>query len=81
MPSRTRADWRAQYTPLEPLTERELQMLKLLAQGLSNQEISERSNVALSTTKWHLRNVFSKLEVTTRTAAIVKARERLARNL
>ncbi|RKH50512.1 LuxR family transcriptional regulator [Corallococcus sp. AB049A] len=67
--------------PLEPLTERELQMLKLLAQGLSNQEISERSNVALSTTKWHLRNVFAKLDVTTRTAAIVKARERLARNL
>ncbi|QRO02654.1 AAA family ATPase [Archangium violaceum] len=67
--------------PLEPLTERELQMLKLLAQGLSNQEISERSNVALSTTKWHLRNVFAKLEVTTRTAAIVKAQERLHRNL
>ncbi|WP_426753830.1 LuxR C-terminal-related transcriptional regulator [Myxococcus sp. Y35] len=67
--------------PLEPLTERELQMLKLLAQGLSNQEISERSNVALSTTKWHLRNVFAKLEVTTRTAAIVKAQERLQRNL
>ncbi|WP_223759172.1 LuxR C-terminal-related transcriptional regulator [Myxococcus sp. RHSTA-1-4] len=67
--------------PLEPLTERELQMLKLLAQGLSNQEISERSNVALSTTKWHLRNVFAKLEVTTRTAAIVKAQERLQRYL
>ncbi|WP_244238880.1 LuxR C-terminal-related transcriptional regulator [Corallococcus carmarthensis] len=67
--------------PLEPLTERELQMLKLLAQGLSNQEISERSNVALSTTKWHLRNVFAKLDVTTRTAAIVKARERLERTL
>jgi LuxR family maltose regulon positive regulatory protein len=56
-------------------------MLKLLAQGLSNQEISERSNVALSTTKWHLRNVFAKLDVTTRTAAIVKAQERLHRNL
>jgi len=68
-------------TPQEPLTDRELQMLKLLAQGLSNQEISERSNVALSTTKWHLRNVFAKLEVTTRTAAIVKAQERLQRNL
>ncbi|WP_244237361.1 LuxR C-terminal-related transcriptional regulator [Corallococcus llansteffanensis] len=67
--------------PQEPLTERELQMIKLLAQGLSNQEISERSNVALSTTKWHLRNVFAKLDVTTRTAAIVKARERLERNL
>ncbi|MFP2903667.1 LuxR C-terminal-related transcriptional regulator [Pyxidicoccus sp. 3LFB2] len=67
--------------PLEPLTEREFQMLKLLAQGLSNQEISERSNVALSTTKWHLRNVFAKLDVTTRTAAIVKAQERLQKNL
>ncbi|WP_343073271.1 LuxR C-terminal-related transcriptional regulator [Pyxidicoccus fallax] len=71
----------APSAPLEPLTERELQMLKLLAQGLSNQEISERSNVALSTTKWHLRNVFAKLDVTTRTAAIVKAQERLQRNL
>lgn len=61
--------------PLEPLTERELDMLKLLAQGLSNKEISRRSQVALSTAKWHLKNVFAKLDVTTRTGAIIRARE------
>ena len=41
-------------------------VLRLIAQGLSNQEISERSNVALSTTKWHLRNVFAKLGISSR---------------
>ncbi|MFL6655888.1 MAG: LuxR C-terminal-related transcriptional regulator [Sulfurifustis sp.] len=61
--------------PLEPLTERELDILKLLAQGLSNKEISRRSQVALSTAKWHLKNVFAKLDVTTRTGAIIRARE------
>jgi LuxR family maltose regulon positive regulatory protein len=61
--------------PLEALTDREANLLSLLAEGLSNQEISERSQIALSTTKWHLKNVFSKLHVTTRTGALAKARE------
>jgi LuxR family maltose regulon positive regulatory protein len=61
--------------PLEPLTDREIDMLKLLAQGLSNQEISVHSQIALSTTKWHLKNVFAKLDVSTRTGAIARARE------
>ena len=61
--------------PLEPLTEREIDMLKLLAQGLSNHDISERSQIALSTAKWHLKNVFAKLDVSTRTGAIARARE------
>jgi LuxR family maltose regulon positive regulatory protein len=61
--------------PLEPLTEREVDMLRLLAQGLSNHEISERSQIALSTAKWHLKNVFAKLDVSTRTGAIARARE------
>lgn len=61
--------------PLEPLTEREIDMLRLLAQGLSNHEISERSRIALSTAKWHLKNVFAKLDVNTRTGAIARARE------
>ena len=60
--------------PLEQLTDREANMLLLLAQGLSNQEISERSQIALSTTKWHLKNVFAKLNVTTRTGALARAR-------
>ncbi|MET0532733.1 MAG: LuxR C-terminal-related transcriptional regulator, partial [Steroidobacter sp.] len=61
--------------PLEPLTEREIDMLRLLAQGLSNHEISEHSRIALSTAKWHLKNVFAKLDVSTRTGAIARARE------
>jgi LuxR family maltose regulon positive regulatory protein len=61
--------------PLEPLTDREIDMLKLLAQGYSNSEISERSQIALSTAKWHLKNVFAKLDVSTRTSALARARE------
>jgi LuxR family maltose regulon positive regulatory protein len=61
--------------PLEPLTDREIDMLRLLAQGLSNQEISRRSQIALSTAKWHLKNVFAKLDVSTRTGALARARE------
>lgn len=61
--------------PLEPLTEREIDMLRLLALGLSNHEISARSQIALSTAKWHLKNVFAKLDVSTRTGALARARE------
>lgn len=61
--------------PLEPLTDREIDMLRLLSQGLSNQQISKRSQIALSTAKWHLKNVFAKLDVNTRTGAIARARE------
>jgi LuxR family transcriptional regulator, maltose regulon positive regulatory protein len=61
--------------PLEPLTEREIDMIRLLALGLSNHEISARSQIALSTAKWHLKNVFAKLDVSTRTGAIARARE------
>ena len=61
--------------PLEPLTEREIEMLRLLALGLSNHEISARSQIALSTAKWHLKNVFAKLDVSTRTGAIARARQ------
>ncbi|MGH8175628.1 MAG: LuxR C-terminal-related transcriptional regulator, partial [Steroidobacter sp.] len=60
--------------PLEPLTDREIDMLKLLAQGLSNSQISGHSQIALSTAKWHLKNVFAKLDVSTRTGALARAR-------
>jgi LuxR family maltose regulon positive regulatory protein len=50
-------------------------MLKLLARGLSNLQISRHSRIALSTAKWHLKNVFAKLDVSTRTGAIARARE------
>jgi LuxR family maltose regulon positive regulatory protein len=62
-------------TFVEPLTERELKVLRLIAQGLSNQEISERLFLALSTIKGHNRIIFDKLQVKTRTEAVARARE------
>jgi LuxR family maltose regulon positive regulatory protein len=60
-------------TPL--LTQRELDLLKLVSQGLSNKDISERSNITLLTTKWHLKNVFAKLGVSTRMEAVFRAQQ------
>ncbi|MNH97311.1 HTH-type transcriptional regulator MalT [compost metagenome] len=60
---------------IEPLSERELEVLQLIAQGLSNQEISERLYLALSTVKGHNRNIFDKLQVQRRTEAVARARE------
>jgi len=60
---------------LEPLSPRELEVLHLLAQGRSNQEMSERLVLALSTLKGHNRNIFGKLQVQRRTEAVARARE------
>ena len=60
---------------IEPLSQRELKVLQLIAQGLSNREISERLFLALSTVKGHNRNIFGKLEVQRRTEAVARARE------
>jgi LuxR family maltose regulon positive regulatory protein len=60
---------------IEPLSERELDVLRLIAQGLSNREISERLFLALSTVKGHNRQIFGKLQVQRRTEAIARARE------
>jgi LuxR family maltose regulon positive regulatory protein len=60
---------------LEPLSRRELEVLHLLAQGLSNQEICERLFLALDTVKGHNRKIFDKLQVQRRTEAVARARE------
>jgi LuxR family maltose regulon positive regulatory protein len=60
---------------LEPLSERELEVLRLVAAGLSNQEISERLFLALGTVKGHNLKIFGKLGVQRRTEAIARARE------
>lgn len=60
---------------VEPLSQRELEVLRLVAQGLSNREISERLFVALNTIKGHNRVIFSKLQVERRTEAVARARE------
>ena len=58
----------------EPLSERELEILGLVAQGLSNTEISQRLYLALSTVKGHNQRIFAKLQVQNRTEAVARAR-------
>ena len=58
---------------VEPLSDRELEVLQLIAQGLSNREISERLFLALDTIKGHNRRIFGKLGVKNRAQAINKA--------
>jgi LuxR family transcriptional regulator, maltose regulon positive regulatory protein len=60
---------------IEPLSHRELEVLQLMAQGLSNQEMSEQLFLALDTVKGHNRKIFSKLQVQRRTKAAARARE------
>jgi LuxR family maltose regulon positive regulatory protein len=60
---------------VEPLSPRELEVLELIAQGLSNREICERLFLALSTVKGHNRNIYGKLQVQSRTQAVARARE------
>jgi LuxR family maltose regulon positive regulatory protein len=59
----------------EPLSQRELEILRLIAQGLSNREISQRLFLALNTVKGHNQKIYSKLQVQSRTEAIARARE------
>jgi DNA-binding NarL/FixJ family response regulator len=59
--------------PGGPLTERETEVVRLMAQGLSNREIASQLFVTEATVKTHVNNVFSKLEVTDRSAAVAWA--------
>ncbi|MEZ4633428.1 MAG: LuxR C-terminal-related transcriptional regulator [Caldilineaceae bacterium] len=59
---------------LEPLSERELEVLQLVADGLTNPEIAEQLVLSLNTVKVHSRNIHGKLAVHTRTQAVARAR-------
>jgi len=60
---------------IEPLSERELDVLRCLAAGLSNREITEKLFISLNTVKTHLKNINDKLNVHNRTQAVARARE------
>jgi LuxR family maltose regulon positive regulatory protein len=60
---------------LEPLSQRELEVLRLIADGKSNAEVAKILVIALSTVKTHTNSIFSKWQVTSRTQAIMRARE------
>lgn len=58
---------------LDPLTERELEVLKLAAKGMSNRDIARHLNLSVRTIQAHLSTVFSKMQVGSRTEAVVQA--------
>ncbi len=60
---------------IEPLSERELEVLRLLAAGMSNQEIAEEFVVTIHTVKWHTKNLYSKLNVRNRAEALARGTE------
>ena len=57
------------------ISQRELEVLQLISQGLSNQEIGERLFISESTIKTHVSNLFVKLDVKRRTQAVTRAKE------
>jgi LuxR family maltose regulon positive regulatory protein len=59
----------------EPLSERELEILSLMASGLSNADIAQRLYLSIATVKKHGTNIFGKLEADGRHAAIARARD------
>lgn len=73
--SQPKADLASAQALIEPLSQRELKVLQLIAQGLSNREIGKRLFLALDTVKGYNRKIFDKLQVQSRTEAIARARE------
>jgi len=61
--------------PLTPLTDREREILGLLAQGMSDRAIAERTVLTVGTVKWYNRQIYSKLDVRNRTQAVARARQ------
>ena len=68
------------HTPLdatlvEPLSDRELEILKLVTEGRSNREIADQLFLSVGTVKWYLTNLYSKLGVQNRMLAILRAHQ------
>ena len=62
-------------TLIEPLSDRELAVLTLIADGRSNREIAEQLYLSVATVKWYLTHIYSKLGVQSRTQALIRARQ------
>ena len=60
---------------VEPLSERELEVLRLVAEGLSNRQIAERLVLSLGTVKSHIHHIYGKLGASKRTQAVARARQ------
>lgn len=73
MMNRFRRPAQAASLPHEELTEREMEVLQLIAQGKSNQEVADELFIGIKTVKYHLTNLFGKLGVEDRTQAAIYA--------
>jgi LuxR family maltose regulon positive regulatory protein len=71
----TRSPKTAMAALVDPLSERELEVLGLLATGMSNQQIAEQLVVSMDTVKKHVSHILGKLEAASRTQAVARARE------
>src|SRR5215472_9630361 len=67
-------DQLSQHSVGNQLTRRELEILRLMAEGLSNKAIAEQLFIGTETVKWYLKQIYSKLQVSSRTQAIAVAR-------
>ena len=76
---RQKEDDEAEPSPAQPLidslTKRELEILHLIAEGLKNKEIAEQLVISLNTVLYHIKNIYSKLNVHGRAEAVVRAEE------
>jgi DNA-binding NarL/FixJ family response regulator len=73
--SRGMADQNETIAPFPDLTDREREVLALIAQGENNQEIAQQLHISAKTVSNHISNIFNKLQVADRAQAIVKARQ------
>jgi LuxR family maltose regulon positive regulatory protein len=71
----TRVPLKTDYGLVEPLTERELEVLRLIAAGLTNKEIAQKLFISLNTVRTHTKNINTKLNVHSRTQAAARAKE------
>lgn len=70
-----RREFTAPPAHIEPLSNREQEVLELLVSGLTNREIAEKLVITVGTTKWHVHNIYQKLDVSSRAEAIARAYE------
>ena len=63
-----------EHALIEPLSDREIETIRLVAAGLSNKEIAQRLHISVRTVKFHMTNIYGKLGVDSRTQALARAR-------
>ena len=65
----------ARQALIEPLSDTELVLLRMVAEGCTNRQIADQRTITLNTVKWHLKNIYGKLGVRNRTGAVAEGRK------